>query len=690
MSTLGQTLNLAVQYYQTGNWYQAEQLCQQMLQIEPYHVDVLHLLGLVAVHSGRHAQACDYIRQALRLKPDHAEAHNNLGSVLLEMGRLDEAETAYRQAIRYKPRYAEAYSNLGNVLRQQGKFDEAMATLKQAVQVNPDSAGAHNNLGLALQSQGKLDEAVTRYRIAVRLKPDLATAQSNLGNALREQGKLDEARACLEEALRLQPNFAEAHSHLGNVLRDQGQLPQAVAQYQEALRLRPEFAEALSNLGVAYRDQGKQQEAEANFVRALQLQPNFAPARFNLGALLLEKGETDEAIQQLQEALRLAPNFPDAHSELGNAYLGQGRLDQSLSSLDKALKLQPRHPEALNNRAIVLGKQGKWTEAIAAFREALKEWPNHAWMHYNLGTHLLLTGDLAAGWPEYEWRWKTREVPPRSFYQPLWDGAALEGKTILLHAEQGLGDTLHFVRYAPLVKERGGTVVVECQKSLLRLLARTPGVDRLAGAGEPLAPFDVHAPLLSLPAVFQTSQETIPGGVPYVFADPALEERWRAELGKLPGFKIGISWQGNPRHKRDRERSFALRELARVARLPGVTLISLQKGVGAEQLASLGSEMQVVDLGPNLDEEAGPFMDTAAIMKSLDLVLTSDTATAHLAGTLGVPVWVALAFSPDWRWMLEREDSPWYPSMRLFRQPRPGDWAAVFERIQNELKERVK
>ena len=686
MSSVGQALHLAVQYHQAGNLQQAEQLYLQILQFEPNHVDALHLLGLVAVRTGRPGLACDYIRKALRAKPDFAEAHSNLGSVLVEMGLLEEAEAAYRQAIRLKPRYAEAHSNLGNVLRQQGKLDEAAASLQQALRLKSDFADAHNHLASVLRDQGKLDDAVTRYRIAVRLKPDSADYHSNLGNALREQGKPHDSIASLEQALRLRPDFAEGHSHMGNALRDLGRVSEAIAQYEEALRINPHFAEGHNNLGAVLKEQGRLKEAVAHYRQALQQKPYYAVALKNLGAALLDLGEIDEAVLCLQQAVQLAPQFADAHADLGNALGEQGRLEEGMGSLQQALRLRPQHAQAMNNLAVLLGKQGKIREAIDAFRETLRVDPTNSWVRYNLGAHLLLLGNFEEGWPGYEHRWKTRAFAPRPFAQPLWDGTPLDGKVILLHAEQGLGDTIHFIRYAPLVKERGGKVVVECQSLLVDVLTRCPGIDTLVAEGKSLPPFDVYAPLLTLPAIFQTNEATIPANVPYVHADPALVQKWGEELRAQPGLKVGITWKGSPQHKRDRERSVSLEAFAPLAGIAGVRLFSLQVGLGHEQLAAWGSRLGITDLGERFNPAS--FADAAAAIKNLDLVITVDSALAHLAGAMNVPVWVTLPFSPDWRWLLGREDSPWYPSMRLFRQPQLGDWSAVFTRLAAELASR--
>ncbi len=289
------------------------------------------------------------------------------------------------------------------------------------------------------------------------------------------------------------------------------------------------------------------------------------------------------------------------------------------------------------------------------------------------------------GWPEYEWRWRRQDASPPALTQPLWDGSSLQGKSILLYPEQGLGDTLQFIRYAPLVKQTGATVIVQCQPPLLRLLATCAGIDRLLPEGADLPPFDVQAPLLSLPRILRTTLASIPANIPYLSADPDLRARWRQSLSGVADFKVGIAWQGNPGHKRDRQRSVPLAAFAPLAEAPGVRLVSLQKGPGHEQLTELAERLRVLDLTDELED----FADTAALLSNLDLVITVDTAVAHLAGAMGIPVWVALPIVPDWRWLLERQDSPWYPTMRLFRQTAWGDWAGVFERLTGALGQKI-
>ena len=347
------------------------------------------------------------------------------------------------------------------------------------------------------------------------------------------------------------------------------------------------------------------------------------------------------------------------------------------------IEVSPNEPNALNNLALMAMRANRLDEAEDYGRRAIARAPNRGEPHFTLSNVLLVGGRLAEGFREYEWR-PQRADDDSPIWQPQWIGGPVEGQTILLRYEQGLGDTLQFIRYARLVKERGATVVVECQQSVARLVAGCAGVDRVVEFGQPLGEFDAFVPLLSLPRVFGTTLETIPAAQAYLEPEGAAVERWHQELAGYEGLKIGIAWQGSMTNIRDKFRSMRLAEFAPLAELAGVRLFSLQMGPGREQVAELADRWPLVDLGDRL----GDFAETAAIIRNLDLVVTCDSSTAHLAGAIGVPVWVALPWSPDWRWMLERQDSPWYPTMRLFRQPTEGDWPGVFQRIAAAIGER--
>ncbi len=567
-------------------------------------------------------------------------------------GSSNAAIAAYRQAIALRPNYPEAHYNLGNGLFDTGHFDEALAACRQAIALRPGYAEAYSNLGNAFRYKGQLDDAIAACCQAIALKPDLAEAYSNLGSALHDKGQLDEAIAACRQAIALKPDLAEAYSGLGSALHDKGQLDEAIAAYRQAIVLKPSFAEARSNLGVALGEKGRFDEAITAFRQAITLKPNFPDAHCNLGNALRDSGRLDDAIVACRQAIALKPDFTGAYSNLGNALSGKGQLDEAIAVYRQALALDPNFPEA----------------------------------HYNLATRLLYRGDLAAGWAEYEWRWKCRDVRPihRSFSQPQWDGSPLTGRTIFIHAEQGFGDTLQFVRYLSLVASGGGRIFLECQRELHRLFESSalPGPHQLLTRGQPLPAFDLHYALLSLPLAFQTTLDTIPHDVPYLRANPALVQRWRAKLGAAPApLKVGLVWAGRKSHGNDRNRSMPLAALAPLARVPNISFYNLQKDDPARQAAHPPPGMRLIDY----TSELADFADTAALIANLDLVISVDTSIVHLAGALAKPVWVLLCFAPDWRWLQDRLDSPWYPTLRLFRQPQPGDWPSALNKAADAL-----
>ncbi len=653
MATIAEALSLAHHHQPADEFAQAEQLYTQVLQFDGRNADAWFNLGRLYQDSGKAAAALDCWQHAVALKPDFAEARSRLGMALADQGRLDQAVVHYQQALRLQPNDIDSHYNLGNALAALDRLDQAVLCMNQVLRLRPGHVEAITNLGIFLARKGKVAEAVPLLPQAIQLKPDNAKAHNNLGVALADLGRRDEALASWREALRLKPDYAEAHFNLAVALADLGRREEAVASYESALKNKPDYPAALSNLGLLLTEMGRLAEAVAALRQAVRLKPEYAEAHNNLGLALVERGQFDEALAAYHEALRLRPSYIEAHNNLGSLYGATGRPQDALAAYRQALWLQPDYAEVRWNRALVF----------------------------------LQTGDFAQGWPEYEWRWKRRRpAGERPFAQPLWDGSLFPGRTILLYAEQGLGDALQFIRYAALVKERGGEVVVESPPELLHLLATCPGVDRVVAEGSPLPDFAIRAPLMGLPNIFRTTLDTIPATVPYLSPDPERLARWEKELAGSRSFKVGIAWQGNPRHRWDRHRSFPLQALEPLAAVKGVQLYSLQKGPGVEQLAALGNRIAVTDFGNRLDA-AVPFADTAAIVRQLDLVVTCDSVLAHLAGALAVPVWVALPTISDWRWLLDREDSPWYPTLRLFRQRAFGRWDEVFERMATALRQ---
>lgn len=468
-----------------------------------------------------------------------------------------------------------------------------------------------------------------------------------------------------------------------------GDLRGAEQVYRQVLQVAPANENAWCFLGMSCHDQARYDDAVQAYGRALEIRADFPVALSNLGNTLKQLGKLDEAIASCQRALQYNPDYSTAYNNLGVAYVAKGDLDAAKVTFEKSLELMPDGVVANANLGAVLVRQGDFEAGMARSEAALEIDPQYAEAHKNLAIVWLLMGDFERGWPEYEWRWRCPGDFPPPIDQPMWDATPLEGRTILLVAEQGLGDTLQFVRYAKLLRQQAARVIVAAQKPLLPILAECPGIDQLVEFDGAYPAFDTWAPLVSLPRLVKTALTSIPADVPYLAADAALVQTWSKRLAAYPGFRIGVTWQGSPNYHADQYRSIPLQSFAPLADLPGVQLFSLQKGFGSEQFAAVGSQFNVIDFGDELDENSGPFMDTAAILRNMDLLVSADTGVPHLAGAMGVETWLALCLSPDWRWLLNRDDSPWYPSSRLFRQQTLGDWDEVFQRMAMALRPRV-
>jgi tetratricopeptide (TPR) repeat protein len=612
-----------------------------------------------AHRAGQMAAAAESYRQVLAASPAHAEAHYLLGVALDLLGRPAEAISSLSEAVRLQPAYGEAHHYLGFVLEKSARLDDAVASYEQAWRLKPRS-----------------DEIATSLRRAS------AAQNNNRGNALTAAGRLDEAEACYRQALELKPDHAEAWYNLANAVFKRRRLGEASACYRRAIEYKPDFASAYNNLSIALSDEHKLDEAVACSRRAIELDPQLAEAHCNLGRVLRLQRQLDEAAASCQTAIGLNPNLAEAYNTLTLVLRDQNQLEEAEAACRRALDLKPDYARAQNNLALVMRDRNRLDEAVAAFDRALELTPDFAEAHLNRGLTLLLMGRFAEGWSEYEWRWQMPMLGRPSHASPSWDGSPLAGRTLLVFAEQGLGDTLQFIRYVPLLRQ-GGPVIVEVQPALVPLLSQS-GFQNLVPQGASLPHFDLQVPLLSLPGLLKTDLASIPAEIPYLSADGKLREHWRGKLRATPGFRVGIVWQGS-RDSPQPSRAIQLAAFEPLAKLPGVQLVSLQKGFGSEQIAALGDRFSLLDFAGEIDEASGPFTDTAALMCELDLIVSADTATVHLAGGLGVPVWVPLPFAPDWRYLLERTDSPWYPTMRLFRQSVPGDWHAVFENMRGEL-----
>jgi len=580
-------------------------------------------------------------------RPPAAAADFRRAYALHRAGRLDEAAALYRavlgaasdapRALRF-----DATRLLGILASQQGDHAGAAALFGDTIRLDPASALAHRDLGDALKDLGRLAEAVASYDRAIALRPDVAAAHNDRAVALKRLGRTAEALAGYDRAVALEPGLAEAHYNRGIALLDLGRAPDALAAFDRAVALRPDDAEAHHNRGLA----------------------------------LIALRRPDSALDAFDRALALRPGHADALTGRGNALAALGRPAAAVASFDAALAARPDYAEALANRGNALIDLGRLDAAAASYRRAQAIRPGYAEALWNEGVCRLMAGDYAGGWPLHEWRWQTAPLAAdaRGFAPPQWRGDAdLAGRTILLHAEQGLGDTLQFCRYAPLVARAGARVVLEVQAPLVPLLAGLDGVAQIVARGAPLPGFDLHCPLMSLPLAFGTDAATIPADVPYLAPPPGRAAAWAARLADAPRPRIGIAWAGDPRHGNDRFRSTRADRFAPLLDAAG-TVVSLQKDVPAADAAFLAAHPAI----RRFEGELADFAETAALVAALDAVVAVDTAVVHLAGALGTPVAVILpAIGLDWRWQQGRDDSPWYPTARLIRHRAPDDWDAA-------------
>ena len=537
---------------------------------------------------------------------------------------------------------------------------------------------------IALHRQGRLSEAEQYYAAVLGQDQQDFDALHLLGLARYQQGRAVEALQLIAAALRAGPHSVDVLSNYGLVLAALGRHEEALVNFDRALALDCDHANALNNRGLTLAALGREAEALVSWGRALEIDPGHCEALRSRGNALYGLKRFDAALADYDRVLLLQPGNLDVLNNRGGALAGLGRLDEALDSYDRALKIAPDLPVLLINKGNVLADQHNFEQALSSYAQAAATEAMRAEAIWCQSLVRLRLGQFARGWREFEWRWQQRSWAPqrRNFSERLWLGREpLAGRTILLHAEQGFGDTLQFVRYAKLVAGRGPIVLLEVQPPLKSLLSNVDGVAQTFARGELLPNFDLHCPLMSLPLALGTTLDSIPAEVPYLNVPADRLARWRERLGHKRCLRVGIAWAGSALHKNDHQRSIALEHFAALLAAPDIEFVGLQKEMAAADAAALSGRANVIQLA----DELGDFADTAAVMSHLDLVVTADTSVAHLAGALGRPVWVLVPFAADFRWLLNREDSPWYPTARLFRQPRLGDWESVIARVRDEL-----
>ncbi len=565
-------------------------------------------------------------------------------------GRLVEADDAYKKMLALQPDWVEALHMRGLVHYKLGDYSVACGLLSQAVALEPNNAAAWSNYGMVLRAMGRQVQALVAY----------------------------------DSALAQQPHFPQACANRANVLRDLGRSKDAIAAYQQAIAQQPDFAQALHGLGLVYGDLAQWQQSLVAYDQAIQCNPAFAVAHLDRGNTLREMGRFEEALVSYARAIELKSDYAQPWSNRGVVLKYLARFDEARTCYDTALEINPQFVDAMVNYSTLL-KDMLLLEASAAMTQrALALAPDNSGAHLNLSICDLLRGDFARGFARYEWRWQTDQLrgAARNFLRPLWLGAeSLNGKSILLHAEQGLGDTLQFCRYAPLLKQQGARVVLEVQAPLMPLLSGMNGVDVLVSQGDALPPTDFHSPLLSLPLAMKTTLANVPNPERYVVAPEQAVALWSMRLGHKKRPRVGLAWSGRAEHKNDHNRSLAFAQCEPVLQ-GSFDFHCLQKEVRATDAVALNQRADIYQWSSQLDS----FADTAALIEQLDLVIAVDTSVAHLAAALGKPVWLLLPFSPDWRWLVGRDDTPWYPTMRLFRQTATGDWGSVMQRVATALK----
>jgi tetratricopeptide (TPR) repeat protein len=644
-----------LRFHQQGQLAEAERLYRQVLDLDPHHADSLHLLGVLAHQVGRDDVAVELIEKAIARDQRPAAFHSNLGTALQALGRQEEARACYERALTIKPDMAEAQMNLGVIFEAQGKQQEAEKCFRRALALNPNIAEAHLNLGNNLHAQGKLEGAAASHARAVALNPDSATAFFNHANALQVLGRLDEAVSSYQRALALKPEIAEFHGNLGNTLLALKKLEEAETCYQQALALKPDYAEGHYNLGNLRNAQNKLEEAVACYERTIELKPQLAEAHYNLGNTLHTLDRLEEAVASFERALALRPEYAEAHYNLGCVLEELGHLNEALTSMARALEIKPDYPQA------------RFGQALAQLRG----------------------GDFATGWRNYEHRWQSpdHDTPRRAYPQPLWTGDKLKSGRLLLWGEQGIGDEIQFAGLFPDALRVGNQITLECDQRLQPLFARSfPEIEVVSGskpAETPSHVFSAHLPTGSLPGLFRCSEAAFSASAsPYLKADPKKKEIFHARY--TDGRKlVGLAWH-TKNQKTGHKRSINLQEFAPLFALPGLRWISLQYGdFGTlEDQATAASAPLLIDR--SVDQFAS-IDNFAAQVSALDLIVTIDNSTAHIAAALGLPVWLLLPFAADWRWMQGRAETPWYPTLRIFRQPNWGNWHSVLLQIKNSM-----
>jgi tetratricopeptide (TPR) repeat protein len=602
---------------------------------------------------------------------------------LHQAGKINEAIEGYLSLVESFPYDSRLQYLLGTAASQVGKYDLALLWLNRSLDGAPNNPQAHNNLGVTLNSINQPYEAIESYDRAIALNPDYAEAFYNKGNTLKDIGKLNDALESYDRAIALQSDHFDAYNNRGFVFQKLNLLDEALKNYDKAIAIKPDYAETLNNYGAALKSLGQFNNAVNAFKRAIEIAPKYAQAHNNLGVTLNSINQPYEAIESYDRAIALNPDYAEAFYNKGNTLKDIGKLNDALESYDRAIALQSDHFDAYNNRGRILKELNQFDKALESYDRAIALKPDYAEALLNKSIVQLLLGNFKEGWENYEWRWSGSSLKgdKRNFNQPLWTGnKPIQGKTILVYGEQGLGDIIQFSRYIPLLHQLGSKIIFEVPESLLSIMKCLDKYCTLITTGKPLPDFDTYTPLMSLPLAFKTEISSIPSASSYLQIDEAIKNNWTRKLGPRKRMRIGLAWAGNSINENDKRRSINFELFRTLFNLP-LDFYSLQK----ECLESDKIIMNSISNFYNHQKDLYDFSDTAALIHHLDLVISVDTSVAHLAGALGKNVWILIPFSPDFRWMTKRSDSPWYPNATLFRQPQIYNWKNLIEEIKTLL-----
>ncbi|WP_094605960.1 Photosystem I assembly protein Ycf3 [Sporomusa silvacetica DSM 10669] len=646
---------------------------------------------IVRLNNRNEAANDEGLQEEYHLRQENAdcpEAFYNLGLLYRNAGRFGEAESCFCRAIELKPDYPEALYQLGLLFEDTNRLDEAAAFFYQAIKMKPSWADSYLSLGLVLKKKNRLKGAEACLLQAIELKPDFPEAYNSLALILCDMSYLDRAQACLCRAIELRPDYSEAYNNLGVVQTRRKLTNKAANSFRRAAELDKDNPYIFNNLGVALYDLNRQDEAQTYFCQAIELKPDYSEAYYNLGRVLKKMNDLDGAVKYFRQAIDLKPDYLLPYNSLAVVLIITNRLEEAEKCLRQAIKLKPDYADAHRKLGRALKMMHRVDEAEAAYLRAIEvSTPEQVEdCQFGLGILYLLRGQYTKGWERYDLRRKLYKYSePDICY---WQGENLTGRKILLFNEQGLGDTIQFVRYVQQVAMLASETVVRVQEPLKRLLTDSLHFSKVySGANMPSEHYDFACSLHSLPFAFQTSEKTIPKKIPYLWASPKIVKKWRSVLNQADGgqlYRVGIVWAGNPKHHNDHNRSIPFELFSELLVTDQVSWVSLQVGDRAKDL--LKTDYKVIDFSQNLTD----FYETAGVVENLDLVITVDSAAAHLSGAMGKKTWILLPFAPDWRWQLDREDSPWYGTARLFRQRRINDWQEVLLRVKDALGKIVK